>query len=380
MGAYKRAYKRKGRIDATVWYFQFMFRKTRYCKSGFLTRKEAQDAEFQKRSELKSKRNRPISKERVSFSQWLPKFIEHRHVMGKAPRTVSHEKLRGQFLCRHFGNMVVSEIDPQDIEDYIAIRQKAGLLPRTINLELTFLRSFFKNAMQNHLVASNPAREIANIPDSDRAEVWIPNEAEFQRFVLAAEAFPAYHKVFAAWVWFSALTGTRPAESCFIEWDDIDFENDRIWIRPKPGNPIKNRRRRYLPLHPQLKPILLKWKDDWEQAQGKRIKRNGRRDETAPAAQAHNWVFFSTHNHDIHANSFRRLFQRAKELANLPRMTPYTLRHFFISQAIMSGIDSYTISKWVGHRDTLMIERVYGHISQDYSAEEMAKLRIVPPP
>ena len=59
-------------------------------------------------------------------------------------------------------------------------------------------------------------------------------------------------------------------------------------------------------------------------------------------------------------------------------MTPYTLRHYFISQSIMNGIKPYTISKWVGHRDTLMIERVYGHISQDFSAGEMAKVRVVP--
>ena len=58
-------------------------------------------------------------------------------------------------------------------------------------------------------------------------------------------------------------------------------------------------------------------------------------------------------------------------------MTSHTLRHYFISQCIMSKIDLFTIAKWVGHRGIKMIEDVYGHLRTDYRLEQMSKVRIV---
>lgn len=59
-------------------------------------------------------------------------------------------------------------------------------------------------------------------------------------------------------------------------------------------------------------------------------------------------------------------------------MTSHTLRHFFISQAMMSkDVNPYAISKFVGHSGTQMIERVYGHVRSEYLQEQMGKVRIV---
>jgi hypothetical protein len=59
-----------------------------------------------------------------------------------------------------------------------------------------------------------------------------------------------------------------------------------------------------------------------------------------------------------------RCFCQARKAAGLPKMTSHTLRHFFISQAMMSkDVTTFTISKWVGHRGTRMIEEVYARES-----------------
>ena len=57
-------------------------------------------------------------------------------------------------------------------------------------------------------------------------------------------------------------------------------------------------------------------------------------------------------------------------------MTPYSLRHFFISYCVMNGIPSLTIARWVGHNSSKMIEQVYGHLTPDYRAEQMMRFRI----
>jgi integrase len=72
--------------------------------------------------------------------------------------------------------------------------------------------------------------------------------------------------------------------------------------------------------------------------------------------------------------------ERFSRRSNLPKLTPYTLRHFFISYCVMSGIDFLTISRWVGHSSTHMIEQVYGHLTPKYRTEQMGKFNIAPKP
>ena len=42
----------------------------------------------------------------------------------------------------------------------------------------------------------------------------------------------------------------------------------------------------------------------------------------------------------------------------------------------MNGVASPTIARWVGHNSSKMIEQVYGHLTPDYRAEKMMRLRI----
>ncbi len=43
----------------------------------------------------------------------------------------------------------------------------------------------------------------------------------------------------------------------------------------------------------------------------------------------------------------------------------YVLRHAYITEALVSGIDAVTVSLLAGHRDTTMISRVYSHVDQN---------------
>ena len=60
----------------------------------------------------------------------------------------------------------------------------------------------------------------------------------------------------------------------------------------------------------------------------------------------HQWVFFHPTYPDQRAKSFNGSFDTARRKAGIPKFRPYDLRHYFISKAIMSGVDIFTISKW----------------------------------
>ena len=208
-------------------------------------------------------------------------------------------------------------------------------------------------------------------PEEDREEVWIPTDEELARFVRAAAKTPA-GSYFVPWIVFRAYTGVRKTESFFLEWDDIDMQRDCIWIRPKTGNPLKNRKRRQVPLHPALKPVLLEWRKKWDEITSRHYHRFGREE------GRHDWVFITEHGHGKQAAGYGKSFYQARTEANLPRMTTHTLRHYFISKCLMNPepIPLFTVARWVGHANTRMIEEVYAHLLPDYSAREMAKLKL----
>lgn len=373
MAVRKRKYSCRGR-DRDVWYYQFMLAKRRYVESGFTTQKEATEAERRKINELRSKRNRPVPLGYVGFEQWVPKLLEHRATIGKSFRTVENERRRAIILSRTFGNLALCNMTVADIQAYVAERVGNGISSRTINLEMSFLRTLFRHAVENGAAETNPAREIPHLPSSgEKEEVWIPTEEEFHRVIEAARTLSTA-EVFVPWLYLRAYSGLRPSESVFLTWDDLDFDGGLIWVRPKAGNPVKNRRKRRVPMHAELRPVLLRWRDEWCALQ---TRHQERWHKGSPGFE-HDWVFIHPRNHDERTDCFRRSLYMVRKMAGLPRLTSYSLRHYFASRCIASKIDLFTISRWMGHKNTKMVEEIYGHLTEDRSAVEMKKLFVMP--
>ena len=94
----------------------------------------------------------------------------------------------------------------------------------------------------------------------------------------------------------------------------------------------------------------------------------------APDSQ---WLFPSPQrgDKDLAAKTFRESRILARTAAGLAGFGFHDCRHFFISQAVMSGVDFMTIAKWVGHRDGgLLIGTVYGHLSDEHTKRQAGKV------
>jgi len=62
--------------------------------------------------------------------------------------------------------------------------------------------------------------------------------------------------------------------------------------------------------------------------------------------------------------------------AGLPPQTClYTLRHSFITQALLDGVCTLEVSKIVG-TSLAMIEKHYGHLVHDTARERLAKVQL----
>jgi integrase len=56
-----------------------------------------------------------------------------------------------------------------------------------------------------------------------------------------------------------------------------------------------------------------------------------------------------------------------------PRISFHGLRHTWASLAVMGGVPLIVVAKNLGHADSRMVERFYGHLSETYVASEIRK-------
>ena len=56
-----------------------------------------------------------------------------------------------------------------------------------------------------------------------------------------------------------------------------------------------------------------------------------------------------------------------------PEISFHGLRHTYASLAIMNGVPLFVIAKNLGHRDTRMVEKHYGHLANSYMTQEIKK-------
>lgn len=62
-------------------------------------------------------------------------------------------------------------------------------------------------------------------------------------------------------------------------------------------------------------------------------------------------------------------------LRGLPGISFHSLRHYFASMAVMSGIDCMTVSHWLGHKDGgILVGKVYGHLLEEHKQAAARKL------
>ncbi|HPG00222.1 MAG TPA: tyrosine-type recombinase/integrase [Kiritimatiellia bacterium] len=369
MSVYKRDYKNEHDGDENGekrWAYAFSYNKVRYRKAGFLTRREAELAEQKARSEVIVNGHRLIPSGRCTFEEIRDSYLESRTAV-VVEKTIDSERREFVRFIRFFGRKRLDEIIEGDVIAYRTMRKKDGLQEHSVNMELTTIRNIFRFAVANGYAVRNPAEAVPNLKEPRRCERWIPEKEEYERFS-AELAKTRYGWAWRVWLLARAYAGVRPTECFFLEWPNIDFKADLIYIREKPGCKLKTGPRD-IDMHPKLRDALLQWKQVWDEV----MERSRHRFEHRGVPR-HNWVFFNPANPTQRAKGLKKAIDTARKRAGLPRLTSYTLRHLFVSEAVMAGIDYRTIMSWTGHHSSRMIDEVYAHVRRRHAQSKMAML------
>ena len=207
---------------------------------------------------------------------------------------------------------------------------------------------------------------MIDLPTTNRMEQHIPTVQEVQRLLQALSMEPRHFRVFYL---LAMATGCRRGELCALRWSDFRSVSGGFILTVSrsrssvPGKGIvegstKNGRSRQILLSSELRGILLSY--HWRLQQ--RAARHGV--ELSP------YLFANADGTLIHPDTFTKRLRKIYAANGFhAEYHLHTLRHFFVSTLLHSGIDKQTVAELAGHGDTGFLERTYCHPEMERKQE-----------
>ncbi|KZY64712.1 MULTISPECIES: site-specific integrase [unclassified Oleiphilus] len=239
-----------------------------------------------------------------------------------------------EHLIPRFGHMFLSELKPADIRHWIA---SLSISNKRINNVLVPLRAVYAEALEDDLIAKNPLTKIKNLNVVTREPLPF-NDNEIEAIYSQLEGNDLNLITFAF------ETGLRTSELIALQWQDIDFDNKRIYIRraivrgqtkqPKTKSGVRT-----VDLSQPAIDALL----------------NQQQYSVKP------FVFFDTKTEKVlNDKKIReRIWKAALKKAGVQYREPYQTRHTFASRHLSNGKPIIWVSLQMGHSNPNMTTSRY---------------------
>ena len=280
----------------------------------------------------------------------LEKFFDQLQQQKRSsPHTLKNYRLDLQRLaCYCTDNRILnwSDIQQTDIRQHIAKRHRQGMSSKSLQRELSAIRSFFSYLLRNGQATLNPARYI-KAPKQDRK---LPKTLDVDQVtgLLEADIQTALEiRDQAAFELFYS-TGLRLSELASLNIKDIDLTGKDLKVWTGKGN-----KSRILPIGGKAAAAL----QDWLQVRETFNAGN----ETA--------LFLSNQGNRLGQRSIQRRLQQWCQNKGIPEhVHPHMLRHSFASHLLESSQDLRAVQELLGH-DNISTTQIYTHLNFQHLAE-----------
>ena len=264
----------------------------------------------------------------------------------------SYKKVINAHLMPSFGHLLVNELEPTHLKDWIVTQNKTAKTVRNI---LTPLRSVLDDALNEGLIQSNPLDKIAlnklliKTTTKSTYEIDPFNSDEIKAILANCEGQGKNLIQFAFW------SGLRTSELIALEWQDIDFVNNKIKVsravveKTEKGTKTAAGTREVM-LWP-LALTALQAQKEHTFIEGKRVFYNPRTKTPWETDQ----------------QIRKTLWTHILKKAGVRYRNPYQTRHTFASTLLSRGENIWWLSQQMGHVDVEMIMRNYGKWIPDSS-------------
>jgi integrase len=246
------------------------------------------------------------------------------------------------------GSLKITAVSDRTGEEFARHRRNTdGVSGRAVDNDIIALRHVLRWAKARGFIKAVPLEKWSRLAGPPK-RIRLLDSAELDRLVEAAIAHIQNHR--------------HEQEALHLAWGAVDWARGQIEIgRGADGRMVaKGRlgmeRSRFVPFNARLEALLKSMAIQWD----------GQSPLLFPSSRGGGVV-----------TSYKKSLGLVKRMAAVPDFGFHHLRHWFISQAVMTGIDYRTIAEWVGHQDGgVLIGRTYAHLRPGHSAEQAARLRL----
>jgi len=273
----------------------------------------------------------------------------------KRKRTYDSENQHLKQWSAFFGNLPIHQISREKIIKYRTAKIKGGWTGRTANLSITILNNLLNHAKDNGLINTLPTEGLKPIRwKPKKRPLFAPEQIE--AICHAALQNCKHGQLLVDYVRLMKTCGSRASETLRLQWSDVDWDRKQLIIGS--DGLTKNHESRVVDFNPALESHLLDMNK----------RRNG---------SAHLFPSPKSPTTELPAKTLKGTLYKARDIAGVKGFGFHDCRHYFISHAVMSGIDYMTIARWVGHKDGgVLIGRVYGHLNDEHARRAARKLKL----
>ena len=295
-----------------------------------------------------------IKPQDILFKDFTVKWLDEYARISVKPSTFQTYKIAiNHHFIPSFGNFPLSYITTGKIQNFVS-KSINSSSPKTVNNLITLLKTVFKYAKRWGYMRENPAMDIEHVRLEYREMDFLKPE-EIQ--LLLKQAREPYKTLFLI----AALTGMRRGEILALQWGDIDWHSNIIFVRrgiywlPRKEcikdtirwrfiSPKSKRSIRAIVMSPRLKEAL----------QIHRI--------SSPVSP-YELVFCNKDGKPFDPdNLIKRHFLPVLSFAGLKTVSFHSLRHSYTALLIAQGENIKFIQSQLGHSSIQTTLDRYGHL------------------
>ena len=237
------------------------------------------------------------------------------------------------------------------VEQIEAQKQPKGLSTKTVRNIHQIISSALKLAVEQRLIAHNPADGCA-LPKAERKEMQTLPIEQLTSFLREAKDSGVYELYYL-----DLATGLRRGELLGLKWTDGDLDRGVLKIQRAISRqngkvveaPLKTKNAyRTLPLSADAIDVLMQQR-----------RKTGNSE----------WVFPSPTGGPMSPDSVLHMLQRVLKRAGLPKVRFHDLRHTFATLALQNGVDIKTVSGMLGHFSAGFTLDTYAHVTTSAKRE-----------
>ena len=279
--------------------------------------------------------------------QLLNSFEETLHYLSKYTRDAYHRDLNYlQNYCIKKNIKKWSNLKSQQLRDFISDRHRKGISGRTLQRNLSSIRTFYRYLCKIDVVSINPAEGIITPKSARKLPKLLDVDQTFQLLEIKENDVLAIRDKAIIELIYSS--GLRLTEVISLNINDIDFI-DRVLTVIGKGKKARN-----LPIGK----FAIQAIDDWLKSRQKLVKNNKERA-----------LFISNRGNRISPRSVQERIKRWAVKQGLSgNVHPHMLRHSFASHILESSGDLRAVQELLGHAD-ISTTQVYTHLDFQHLAQ-----------